>query len=95
MRKAICTASIFVALVGGIVTGFSIQVPSYLWWCPAWSVDFNIPLPLWVWVNVATPIAMMYLLAVALCALWRMSAALCEDLRGLLGRIDGKEGRSE
>lgn len=77
MRSRICTASIFVALVGAIVASFLVKVPAYLWFDPSPKLG---TIPLFVWI--AFNLGFAFIVPVVAFALWKLAEAICKKLRG-------------
>lgn len=83
MRKTICTASIFAAMVGILVAGMVIEVTDTLWWGSSISYPgYKITVLLWFNNNVLVPLAIVALCCGALFGLWHASSTICAKLRG-------------
>lgn len=83
MRKAVCTGSVFIAIVVFLVLSFVIQVPETVWWNSDKYLNMGTPMPIMVWAlfNVGGPIyfaACFWLVSVAL---WKLSEYICGKLR--------------
>jgi len=77
MRKTICTASIFLAMLGLLYESFVIQV-RMCWFTSCFPPDQVEPLFLWLSMNVVLPIGVG---GFFLWVMWISSAGICEWLR--------------
>lgn len=83
MRKTICTASIFAAIVGLIAALFIIQVPDNGWVkARPYTHNVDIPLIVWMFFNVVLPVVFGALACLLTKILWDGSAEICAKLRG-------------
>lgn len=84
MRQKICTASIFVAMVGGLIAGCLINVPGAWWWdYRSYSPGVMTPVVVWVFMNIAVPVGVTALVVGGVVlGLWNLSSLICGKLRG-------------
>jgi len=80
VRKAACTASVFMAILAIIFTLFAIHTTAHVWWYPIFGItqdESRTNVFTWIDFNVCVPM----LAGAVLCALWMASSALCSFLR--------------
>lgn len=84
MRKRICTATIFAAMIGAAVLSIIIKARAYCWWMPGvvLSLDNEMPIIGWVAFNVGLPIVGAWLAHEAFALLWGIAEDCCFKLRG-------------
>lgn len=85
MRKIVCTASLFAAMVAGVIAGFVVHVP-HKW---AWTLSLigdpdNGPVTLGVAVlfGIGLPLDALFITGLVLFGLWEAASHLCDKLRG-------------
>lgn len=88
MRKTICTASIFVAILTVGWAAWTVRMPNTTWWYgpdtpPTYWPD--VPLLVWANNNIFTPAAILCLAGFLLFTLWKASEVLCDWLQSTSG----------
>lgn len=86
MRKPLCTATVFLGLVGGIAAVWFIRLPDYaMWWLEGEvGIPHKIPLVLWIFPHIIFPLV---LGIGAPIGLWVAASAICSKMRA--GRRGG------
>jgi len=86
--KAVCTASIFAALLTALFCSFWFEVPEYTWWGPDWMNHHDRLITVFTWFNnnLLMPATAAILAGLATFALWKLSEALCTKLRKAVGK---------
>lgn len=87
VRKLICTATVFIGLIGIGAAMIMIQVPnSELWyWHGVRVVDdtaTSSPLIWWVMIEVAPPLGVAAMVWLVVLGAWKAAEAICGKLRG-------------
>ena len=84
MRKTICTATIFAAMIGILVALFAIEAPNWIWWMnePILYGPPSLPLIAWLVGNLAIPAIMLVAALWFTYCLWDAAASICAKLRG-------------
>ena len=82
MGKRVFTTSLFVLLAGSLIASFVIQVPDHVWWDKDRPGSTTTPLLVWVFMNLAPPIAAGSLIGLGGCGIWELGSYLYGRLLG-------------
>ena len=78
VTKRICTATIFLALIGGLAALFFVSVPDNVWWLHHYG---RIALAGWILMNILLPVAALACAGGVVWGLWFLAEYICMALR--------------